>query len=346
MVSIVYEHSLAMPSVINDSVPENPFDIFTPGQAQAMLLLVQPLKFGTICFFTISGFLLGKNLKAGQSPWRYYKRRLIVVGIPFLVAFGLFYAKSVGFGFFKGTFTIGSEMVAALATKLWMVLFFTTYWFIANFLAALGILLLFWRYTRSAWFGWVTGAVSLVYAINIHFVWFEPRHTFAVPAFVFYLWLGVYIARTPNLIERLQRLPSLWTTAALLITLLMALAESHYLHKSGSIEPTNSLRLTNQLFSLAIFVWLLGHNFLKYLPFLDPRNESFGVYLYHLFVVSALNKASLALPSMKVLNFQPVFSGLELVGVSLLRFLIIYSITLLFVKIVNRTRFKWLFGNR
>jgi Acyltransferase family len=348
MMSIVYEHCLAVPGPpegTSELVLTDPYAIFTSGQALASLLIMQPFKFGTICFFMISGFLLGRRLNHDQSPWTYYKRRLRVVGVPFLIAFSLFYGKSIAFGLISSRYTVDALTVPFLTGKLWLMLFHTAYWFIADFLVALAILFLFWRYTRSRWFGWITGGIALLYALNVYMVWFESGHTLAIPAYIFYLWIGVYIARTPNLIERLQQLPSLLTTTVLLLTLLLSLAEAYYLKSMSNGDPGNTLRLSNQLFSVATFVWLLGHNILDRLPFLNPRSEAFGIYLYHLFFIAVLAKVILLFPGLAMLDYQPGYSGGELAACTVVRFLIIYTSTLLFVKAVNRTRFKWLFGN-
>lgn len=66
MLSIVYEHCLDLhdPNTPANYVILNANVHFVENisQAQAMPWIVQPMKFGTICFFLISGYLLGKHL--------------------------------------------------------------------------------------------------------------------------------------------------------------------------------------------------------------------------------------------------------------------------------------------
>lgn len=349
MFSIVYEHCLALPTK-PDSASEldsiNPYLIFSSEQVQAMLLIMQPFKFGTICFFVISGFLLGRNLRGNPSRWTYYKKRLRVIGLPYLIAFSLFFGKSIFFGLATGRYNVQTLTPNFLGAKLWLMLFFSAYWFIADFMVVLGLMLLLWRYTYSRWFGLATGLISLVYAINIYTNWFIPGHMYAVPAYVFYLWLGVYLARTPMVIVRIQQLPSYSATLILLVALTLTLVEAEFLKSLHITDPGNTLRFSNQLFSLAVFIWLMRHNFIDQLPFLDPRNESFGIYLYHLFFVAVLAKLIMLFPSLSYLDYRPTFSGVELAACTVARFLFIYTMTLMFVKVVNRTRFRWLLGNR
>ncbi|WP_461129946.1 acyltransferase family protein [Spirosoma aerophilum] len=294
----------------------------------------------------ISGFLLGKQLKSSKQSFSYYKRRLSVVGIPFLVAFLIFYIKSIGtFGVMIGRFDKSILAFPRLVDQLWSGLFFTSYWFIFVFLLSLALMLVGWRYLSLKTVTILSFAATLFYAVNIYTTWIEPRHTFAFPAFVFYLCAGVWLARYDEVIERIQNTSNLWLTSFLLMTFLLAAGESIFLWKLDSIDPRNSLRISNQLFSIAMFIWLFRNNYLHKLPFLNPRTESFGIYLYHLFFVGFIAKFIVYIPIFSFLSYQPDYTTLELALASILRFLLAYITTLLFVKLVNLTRLRWIFGN-
>lgn len=346
MFSIVYEHCLNLhdPDAPNRLlVNGNLHSIQNISQAEAMPWIVQPLKFGTICFFTISGYLVGKYLAAHDSPWLYYRRRLRVVGVPYLVAAGLFYVINIHtFGVIRGRYDLSLWTPAYLGQAFQAHILFSAYWFVLSFLIVLGLFLLIWRKNRKSWFGWLTAAISLFYGLNVYFDWVEQRHNLAMPAYLFYVWVGVWLSRREDVLRALQRLPNAGLTAALLVTLGLAVAESTYLWQLRSISPFNSLRLSNQLFSVVVFIWLLRNDFSRRFTWLNPRTESFGIYLYHLYFVLFLN---LLAESYGILRYRVDYTGWALAGVTVARCILIYGLTLLFVKAVNQTRLRWLFGN-
>ncbi|AKD57836.1 hypothetical protein SD10_25985 [Spirosoma radiotolerans] len=345
MFSIVYEHSLVAPEGKPDMVHFNSFTAMTQLQQEAFLWISQPLKFGTICFFTISGFLLGKQLKSTQQAFAYYKKRLAVVGIPFLIAFLLFYFKSIGYGIIVGRFGSFIESLPKLVDQFWQLLFTTSYWFIFVFLLSLALMLSGWRYLGLRTITILSFFATLFYAVNVYTNWIEPRHTFAFPAFIFYICLGVWLSRHDHYIKWVQSFSIGWLGLFLAVIFLVAAIESVLLWQLNSIDPRNTLRISNQVFSLVVFLCLLRANFLHKLPFVNPRAESFGIYLYHTFFVSFITKSVTLIPALAFLGYQPQYTGWEMAGTSILRFVLVYVSTLLFVKLVNQTRLRWILGN-
>lgn len=345
MFSIVYEHCLNLHNP-NESARQlingNVHWVQSVSQTQAMPWIVQPLKFGTICFFLISGYLLGKHLSPSDSPWLYYRRRLQVVGIPYLIAAGLFFLLTIRtVGILRGRYDVALWTPTYLLNSFQSSILFSSYWFILSFLIVLGLFLLIWPKSEQPWFGWLTGAISLFYGLNVYFNWVEQRHNLAMPAYLFYLWAGVWLSRRNTILGYLQRLPNAELTGALLLSLMLAVIESTYLWQLQSISPFNSLRLSNQLFSVLAFVWLLRNDFSHRFTWLNPRTESFGIYLYHLYFILFVNIWS---ESYGVLVYRAEQTGLELAGTTLVRCLLIYGLTLLFVKVVNRTPLRRLLG--
>lgn len=335
--SIVYEHSIAIP-------------VNVESQVQTFNLLSQPFKFGTICFFMISGYLLGRKLSLSASPWPYYRRRLMVVGLPFTIAFGLYYLKMIGVvGRVLGR-SMDTDLTGTfLIDQLWTNLFFTSYWFMVSFLLALGVLLLIWRQVDRPIVGWISFGVTCLFAVNVYANWFSPWHTLAMPAYVFYLWLGVWLARHEKFMQRLQAWNRPVLTAALLVTMGLAYLETELLVRYGSVSPINTLRPTNQLFSVIAFVWLVRYDGLhRFTHWLNPRSESFGLYLYHMFFVGLLARLIEYLPVLRGLSdYPPLNYGLgDFVVMNIGRVGLIYVATLCFVKLINRTPLRWLFGER
>ncbi len=345
MVSIVYEHCLDLhvPGDGPQNVDINVYYVESVSQVLAMPWIVQPMKFGTICFFIISGYLLGKHLSLHDSPWLYYKRRLQVVGVPFLIAFIVLLIKHLNiFNIATGHYDKALFTIQFVRTNVWLLLFNSAYWFIFSFLIALGVLLIFWKYSHKPVMGWITGCIAIFYGINIYFGWVEQRHNLATPAYIFYLWLGVWLSHREDVLLYIRQLPNIWLIGITLLSMYLAIWESRVLWEINSTTPFNTLRLSNQLFSVLVFLFLLRNDISRRLTWFNPRNESFGIYLYHLYFIGVVN---LLMRSFNILTYKVEFTGLDLAGVTLLRWLIVYTLTLLFVKLVNKTRFRWLFGN-
>ncbi len=301
------------------------------------------MRFGTLHFFIVAGFLIGKTLKDGSAV-SYFRRRLTTIAYPFLIAFGLYYLKSIGFNIAKGKFSSLVDLSSFAIDKFVISLLDTPYWFIPTYFFSLAILLVCRPYLTRAWFGWLLVGVNLLYAVNVYTGWLAARHNYALFGFVFYLWLG-YIIGTTDAVLKSKSLLSTKALAGLTIILFCcALFEIYVLFDARAGDPVNSLRLSNQLFAIALFFLLTRVNYLHKLPFLHPRTESFGIYLYHMFFVILLGRAIDLVPQMRVFAYQADYSGLTLVILSLARGLLIYAITLLFVKAVAASRWRWLIG--
>src|ERR1035438_3458193 len=66
-----------------------------PSIPLSLVFIEQSLKFGTIAFFLVAGFLFGERIDA-YSPLGYFKRRLRNVFVPWLFWFSLFCMLMVG----------------------------------------------------------------------------------------------------------------------------------------------------------------------------------------------------------------------------------------------------------
>ena len=173
MFSIIAIHCIYSPVFISDDLRTRDFQF----------ALVQILKFGTIDFFLISGFLLGERMDQCSS-WYYLRRRLQKIGRPWVFWAGI---SVIGL-FIEDQFT-GRLAGASLLSQLWQridqIVFGSIYWFVPNMLFALGILLLFRRLLDRVSFGIVLGACSAFYGINAYFDWLPSDHKIALFGFVF-----------------------------------------------------------------------------------------------------------------------------------------------------------------
>src|SRR5579875_2184149 len=124
---------------------------------EIQIALVQAMKFGTIGFYIISGFLLGLRVDQG-SGYEYFLRRLKSVGVPWLIWASLFTLLP-----FAQTMLVhrGHGDTAGLEHYATNVLLFSPYWFVPNFLFALSMLLLLGRYLDDIRLGIALLCISL-----------------------------------------------------------------------------------------------------------------------------------------------------------------------------------------
>ncbi len=335
MMGIVWEHSSAISIELYADKSSLIVQSFT----------LQVFKFVSIAFFLIAGFLINhkfqeypakqylKNrFKNTVKPWLFWV--ILFMAITILDRF-VAWAKGSGGGLFNTDFPL------YLYNLVKMVLFFSPYWFILNFLICISILLLFKRYLYKIWLGVLLGLISLVYSVNLHFRWFETTHSAALFGFVFYLWLGVYLNRYFSQFKAIvDRIPWLVIGLALLVTLSMSMAEAFYLLDSGLKDAYNTLRVTNILYSLVAFLALFKMGPISALKSLKPRQTTFGIYLIHFIILERV------LP----LIFQPLkldFSQFNIyvnTAITLGRFLFAYIVSIVLTMLLSKTKMKWLVG--
>jgi membrane-bound acyltransferase YfiQ involved in biofilm formation len=153
----------------------------------------------------------------------------------------------------------------------------------------MAVLLLFRRYLYTLQLGVCLLAVNLVYTVNIYGLWFPSRHTQALFGFVFYLWLGSYIANNFEAANQLLNKISFSASVVLaFFTYLLSIGESYWLTLLNNPDPLNSLRFTNQLFSLAVALVLFKLTRPTWPRFVDVRRHTFGLYLSHTIVMTIL----------------------------------------------------------
>jgi hypothetical protein len=274
MVAIIAVHSLVIEWEIS---PE-------PGLARNLqVVLLQILKFGTIGFYFSAGFLLGERLPQYSGP-EYFLRRLKRVGSPWAL-WALFFALlpfAKEILLYRTILLAETSFWSQLSHRAVNVLFYSNYWFVPNFLLALGLLLLFKRYLDSLWFGGFLLCMSLFYGVNVYHHWVPSHHTAAIFGFVFYLWLGNWTSRNFDvffpILQRVRLLPLL---TAILVTGGIAVAEAYQLSRVDSEDMMNTLRISNQIFSLLVVFAFMKVQRATWPKFVSVRATTFGLYLIH-----------------------------------------------------------------
>jgi surface polysaccharide O-acyltransferase-like enzyme len=240
-------------------------------------------KFGTVCFFLNSGFLLGAGLER-HKPRAYFFRRVRRLFTPWLFWFcvGIFVLTAEDLLHGRARIANGAAALHLLVHEVIYCLFDTAYWFVPNMLIALSVMLLFRRYLENVRFFGVLIGINLFYAVNVYTRWIPSKHTAAILGFVLYLWLGNYAARHQDRLRRWIARYSFRTWA--LLTVLagtITFGEGRLLHHLGAPDPLNVMRVSQQVFAVMVALMLFKVQTRAYPRFLDLRRHTFGVYLIH-----------------------------------------------------------------
>lgn len=239
----------------------------------------QLMKFGTVCFFLISGFLLGDRIET-TSPAQYMLRRLRTTAVPWAVWTSVFLVMNLTIDWLAR----GSEM-RSLGFHLNNSVLNSAYWFVPNILLSLATLLAFRRWLNSLWFGAMLGAASLSYGLNLYFRWStDTRHNSAWAGFIVFLWLGYQLRRHVGAARAwIARAPWSLLVALGVITYALALGESKVLNDryGDDFDFLNTLRISNVAYSFVAFAMLFKVARRLEPPGMDARQHTFGIYLLH-----------------------------------------------------------------
>ena len=170
---------------------------------------------------------------------------------------------------------------------------------------------------------------------------FNVDHTLSVFPFIFYLWLGAFIRRM-NYHEHFIKIPFRYLGFFIVVTGILATVESVYLLEHGYRNYFNVLRYSNQAYSIVFFVALVKIGTKVRIPrFLNPRKESFGIYLYHVFIIIFLYPhLSKAIEGVTGISLTSV-SLLAIIPLEIFKFVVCYLISTILVKVL--VKFKLLF---
>lgn len=306
-------------------------------------------KIGSISFFIVSGFLLSSALTRYSSD-EYLKKRVSNIIGPYLL-FILFYLLLDLVGAFYGRHKLDSmeALPSFLGGKVINILFYTSYWFIFNYFLSVLILLALRRFLYKLWLGTVLLGFTLVYAVNAHVEWFMPHHTTAFFGFTFFLWLGANLKiREEQFWGVLKRTPYWQLILVTLIALAADLGESYHLLTDGATVVDSSLKATNIAYALCVFVLICKVSTSPSYRWLNPRDETYPLYLVHPILIKVINYGILplfpALAGIVTIKSAQQVTWYYILGYQIVWFLMVYCISLLTVKFVLKTKLKWVFG--
>jgi hypothetical protein len=294
-------------------------------QKIAAVANVDLYKFGTIIFFLLSGFLIGDKIKT-TTPFEYIKRRFKSTIKPWLFWVFIFiflnYLTSalIYFKFHPSDFW--QTPTLPITYQISHTVFFTSFWFILNFMICLAVLLTFRKHLDSFYFGGILLFLSLFYSVNVYTEWIPTSHTIAFLGFVFYLWLGYTLNRYFNEFKsRVAKFPGWILIGLLVLTFAASCGESFMLISLKSEDAFNTLRISNIFVSLISFLVLFKYSDSLNVSALKPRQTTYGIYLIHQVLIVHL------IPLVVVpLHYQENIHSIEtLVVMQMLRFFVIYG---------------------
>lgn len=258
-------------------------------------LLIQPLKFGTIAFFVISGFLVGDRLPA-SNPLGYLRRRADRLIPAWVFWFGgwVLFNTQIDVVHMRHTGFSLAAIASSLKRNSVFCLTETPLWFIPNYLVALSSLVLLRRWLNDLRLGAVLFAVSVFYGVNVYTRWLPSRHTEALFAFVFYLWLGAWCALRKDRVQSWAAAQSVWWLSfGTCIAVGIAVWESTILAAHNSPDPVNSLRFGSQIYSILIVVFLIRFQRRTWPASINVGETTYGIFLSHAPILSIVSAAAM-----------------------------------------------------
>ena len=140
---------------------------------------------------------------------------------------------------------------------------------------------------NKLWFGLLLGSFMVFYGVNVYHGWVSANHTQAFLGYVFFVWLGAKLEMHAKLFQPLLEKLS-WSVMLpiLLILFLIACFEGITLTSIGCVDAYASLRHSNAVLSVVLFLCFFKTYTLDWVKYFHPRQNTYGIYLIHSIVIS------------------------------------------------------------
>jgi Acyltransferase family len=333
MISIIWVHTILLWGAATSAV------------SYLQVILLQGMKFGTIGFFLISGYLMREGLTR-TSVQLYFYRRVKMILVPWLFWGLVWFALEIlrHPDFVMGPQGADGSMRWFLHQYTRFVFFQSIYWFVPNFFLCLALLLWLHGKISDRVQGVIFLAFSVGYGVNIYAKFFPERHTAALLGFVFYMWLGSMAYKHREAWARWIDKVS-WSGLMLftLLTAALAVGEMHILTQVGSVNEFNTLRLSNQVFSVLMTMMIVKCRRPLFPGAIAVRTETFGLFLLHPILLEVFQIFRDRLPDAVMKGIQA--NGVVLLALSLSTFVGIYLLSLILTKGIRRVPgLRWTVG--
>lgn len=296
--------------------------------AFAYIAFKQVFKFSVISFFIISGFLMGEQLKS-LPPLVYFMNRVRSILGPYLIALTIFMLLVAIF-----VRPFGDPTILDNLNNFFYLIFSTPYWYIPVYFLTFIFLLPFHKYFNKIWFGGILLLITAYYTYTT--VHLGKNHTTSPFGFVFYVWFGTFIYNY-DLIKKIRQIKWPLLIGLIVISFLLACYQSYALVLKHSPFFSNNLRVFNQVYGVLVFCFLI-----KICPEnpsywrLKPRQETFGIYLYHIYPFTFLFKPLVEWTYQE--GWYPVDNFVLVMLIFVVQFVIGYLSTTFFVKWIRHSK--------
>jgi probable poly-beta-1,6-N-acetyl-D-glucosamine export protein len=338
MCAIIFQHSF---------IVEKSLLIADPNSVVVFFFLKVIAKIGSISFFLVSGFLLSSALDR-YSPKDYLNKRVKNIFRPYILFVAIYLMLDCAGAFF-GAQRISSftELPAFIASKILGILFFTIF----NYFISVMLLLSLRKFLYERWLGVTLFCCTMVYSLNVHFEFFLPHHTTAFVGFTFFLWLGANLGKQETKFWNFIEGVPYWKVFVLVgVTLSVNLYETYYLLEKGATVVDSSLKFTNILYALSVFLLLSKVGNKVTFKTLNPRDETYALYLIHPIFLKVINYAILpmlpAVTAILTINDASEVSWLTILLYQVAWFIAIYMMSLITVKVILYSPWRWIFGKQ
>lgn len=256
------------------------------------LILLELGRVGTVCFFLLSGYFMNDRLRS-LTVMSYLRSRFSSVILPWFIYLSLYVLLETSNRLSIHDLSNPSKVISLFKSLYLVFIFHGAYWFVPAALICGSAMIAINKYIDRSWLGSTLLTITIFYSINLYANWIDVNHTKAVAGYALFTWLGITLRRKENQIfSYIQRIH--WATILILGVAFFTAAciESMYLKQLGGKDPFASIRASNILFSLILFVALLKKMNYGVLAALKTRKYVYGLYLIHSIVISQLWRMS------------------------------------------------------
>ncbi len=312
------------------------------GAAYLQVVMLQMMKFGTIGFFLISGFLLGAGMQSAR-PYTYFQRRVKAVLVPWAFWGFVWFVIALSNHLMNEMSRRGLEASLNEVVREYLEFVFTKsiYWFVPNFILCIAIVLGLYRRVPDLLQGAVFLAFSLFHGANVYLHIIPASHTSALLGFVFYIWLGSFAYKhRDRFTDWLDKTSWLSLISYTCVAAVLAMVESHVL-MSRPGDASNTLRVSNQAYSVLVILLIVKCKGALYPRWLKVRSETFGIFLLHPILLEVASLAMRKIPVGARLGISA--DGPLLISIGVVSFFVCYLCALLLTKTILKTpHLSWL----
>ena len=249
------------------------------------VVMLEAGRVGTVIFFIISGYFLSDKLEK-FTCLTYIKYRFSTLIVPWIISLSALVSLQLIHIMLNSKNEING--VLGIIINLYKgCIFHAAFWFIPVAVFSAMVLVAFKSISRKFWFGLTLLLITLFYCVNLYFGWVSVNHTRAFAGYIFLMWLGLQFKLYAHIIAgRLTNL-NCWLVMALFgVFFLIACFEGYYLKALGCKDPFASIRFTNIILSVVLFMLVLKSNRMTWFNYFKPQQTVFGVYLIHCMVIT------------------------------------------------------------